>query len=61
MGQVKREFERWEDLKSDVAQIAVATGALQYDDDSDEFIRVEDQEAERHAYARATIRQKRVA
>jgi hypothetical protein len=59
MGQAKREFERWEDLKLDVAQIAVGTGALQYDDELDEFVRIEDSGAERHAYARATNWQKR--
>jgi hypothetical protein len=30
MSQVKRDWERWEDLKADVAAVAVGTGALQY-------------------------------
>jgi hypothetical protein len=59
VGQAKREYERWEDLKSDVAGVAISTGALQLDEETDELVRVEDPSAERHAYARATILQKR--
>ncbi len=58
MSQVKRDWERWEDLKADVAAVAVGTGALQYAE-SDELVRTEDTSAERHTYARATILQKR--
>jgi hypothetical protein len=59
LGQAKNEGLRWEDLKADVAGIAVGTGALKYDDDLDELVRTEDAQAERHTYARATILKKR--
>lgn len=59
MGQAKNEGLRWRDLKAHVADIAVGTGALKYDDDLDELVRTEDTQAERHTYARATILQRR--
>jgi len=44
-------------LQADVTDIAIGTGAISYDPDLDELVCTDN--AERHAYARATIRQKR--
>ena len=58
MSQAKRDLERWEDLKSAVQDVAVSTGALTLDPETDESVCSEIPDAERHAYARATILQK---
>lgn len=54
MGAAKRDWERYEDLKNDVAKIAFDTGALRYDDEGD-VVCAFDANSERHAYARATV------
>jgi hypothetical protein len=55
MGMAKREWERWEDLTAKARIIAEEVGAISIDSDTDEAEYNYDVEADRHAYARATI------
>jgi hypothetical protein len=60
MGAAKREAEAFEDMKNDLAQIAIATGAVKLDDeDGETLITAYSADGERHAYARATILSKK--
>jgi hypothetical protein len=53
MSAVKREFEAFENMKLDLEQIALKTGAIRTDDDG-EFVSNSSAQAENHAYAEAT-------
>ena len=55
MGHAKRELERWEDLKSEVTQIAIGAGALAYDETSEEYSCAEDPSAEQLTRDCATV------
>lgn len=60
MSMVKRHAEAFEEMRQDLIQIALETGAVKWDDDDDERLRTQcNADAERHAYARATILVKR--
>jgi hypothetical protein len=60
MGGAKREAEAFEDMKHDLAQIAIETGAVRLDDeDGETLISQRSADGEHHAYARATILCKR--
>ncbi len=59
VSQVKRELEAWEDLQMDIRDVALATGALTFESDSDEVACAEVPDAERHTYALVTNLHKR--
>jgi hypothetical protein len=55
MGAAKREAEAFEEMKVDLAQIAIATGAVHLDEEDGETLLTQcNANAERHAYARLT-------
>lgn len=55
MGMAKRQMEEFEELRHRLEEVAVDTGAIQYDDETDAFVSRWNGDAEKHAYARATI------
>jgi hypothetical protein len=60
MGAAKREAVAFEDMKHDLTQIAIATGAIRLDDEDGETLITRcSADGERRAYARATILCKR--
>lgn len=60
MSMVKRQAEAFEDMRYDLIRIAIETGAVKLDDDDGETLITQcNADAERHAYARATILCKR--
>jgi hypothetical protein len=55
MGAAKREAEAFEEMKVDLARIAIATGAVHLDKEDGETLLTQcNANAERHAYARLT-------
>jgi hypothetical protein len=55
MSMVKRQAEAFEEMRHDLIQIALKTGAIKLDDDDGETLLTQcNADAERHAYARAT-------
>jgi len=56
MSMVKRHADAIEDLRHKLEQIACSAGAIEYDgEETDGFLSKWDADAERHAYAKATI------
>jgi hypothetical protein len=59
MSMVKRDAEAFEEMRHDLIQIALETGAVKLDDDGETLRTQCNADAERHAYARATVLCKR--